>query len=164
MDYLGITHTLTAISALALGPAVFFRKKGTRLHKQLGYSYVASMVLLNATALSIYDLFDGFGVFHYAALISLATLLMGFIPAFRKRPQNWLEWHYKGMTWSYVGLSAAAVAETLTRLPSYWPEITEIIPGHYFWNAVGIGTFIVCGVGWFLINKLRLGDPRRQQS
>lgn len=159
MDYLGITHTLTAISALALGPAVFVRKKGTRLHKRLGYGYVASMLLLNATALMIYDLFDGFGIFHYAALLSLATLCMGFIPAFLRRPRNWLEWHYMGMTWSYVGLSAAALAETLTRLPMFWPRLVEIIPGHYFWNAVGVGTFLVCGIGWYLINRRRLGYP-----
>lgn len=163
-DYLGITHTLTAVAALALGPAVFVRKKGTRLHKQLGYGYVASMLLLNATALMIYDLFDGFGIFHYAALVSLATLLMGFIPVFRKRPGNWIEWHYMGMTWSYVGLSAAALAETLTRLPMFWPQIVEVIPGHFFWNAVGVGTFIVCGVGWYLINKRRLGFPGTQKA
>lgn len=164
MDYLGTLHILSAVSALLLGPSVFVRKKGTALHKKLGYGYVLSMIVLNATAFMIYDLFDGWGVFHYAALVSLVTLLTGFIPAFRKKPGNWMEWHYMGMTWSYVGLSAAAVAETLTRLPLYWPAITEYVPGHYFWNAVGIGTFLVCGAGWYLINRRQLGFPRRTQS
>lgn len=164
MDFTGLVHTLAAISALSLGPAVFLRKKGTALHKKLGYCYAASMLLLNATALMIYELFDGFGIFHYAAIVSLATLTTGIIPAVRKRPANWIEWHYMGMTWSYVGLSAAALAETLTRLPMYWPGITELVPGRYFWNAVGVGTFLVCGIGWYLINKRRLGFPVRQPT
>ncbi|NNF52556.1 MAG: DUF2306 domain-containing protein [Gammaproteobacteria bacterium] len=164
MDVVGITHTLAAASALLLGPSVFVRKKGTALHKKLGYGYVFSMLVLNATALMIYDLFQGWGIFHYLSALSLLTLLSGFVPAYLKRPANWIEWHYMGMTWSYVGLTAAAVAETLTRTPLYWPAITEIIPGHFFWNAVGVGTFVVCGAGWYLINKRKLGYPGRNPA
>lgn len=57
MDLLGLTHTATATAALLLGPAVFFRRKGDRTHRRVGYAYVASMVILNVTALAIYDLF-----------------------------------------------------------------------------------------------------------
>ncbi len=66
-------HTLSAASALLLGPSVFVRKNGTALHKKLGYSYVASMVVLNGTAFMIYDLFNGWGIFHDLALVSLFT-------------------------------------------------------------------------------------------
>ncbi len=64
-----------------------------------------------------------------------------------------------GMTWSYTGLAAAAVAETLTRLPIYWPVVTQYVPGHFFWNAAGVGAFAVCGMGWYLINRRMLGFP-----
>ena len=64
----------------------------------------------------IYDLFGGVGPFHIAALISLVTLIGGTIPARRRRPpRGWLPWHAYWMSWSYVGLVAAAVAETATR-------------------------------------------------
>ncbi|NNM20703.1 MAG: DUF2306 domain-containing protein [Gammaproteobacteria bacterium] len=158
MDWLGIIHTVTAGSALLFGPLVFFRRKGTRTHRLLGYGYVVSMLLLNATALMIYDLFDGFGVFHWAALVSLVTLASGIVPALLRRPQRtWIVWHYMGMNWSYVGLCAAAAAEFLTRLPAFIPRVLDYVPGSFFWNAVGAGTFIICGTGWYLVNRRRPG-------
>ena len=157
MQTIGIIHTAAAAAALLLGPSVFIRRKGTRLHKQLGYGYVVSMLVLNLTAFGLYGLFDGWGLFHWLAIVSLSTLLMGFVPVFLKRPANWIDWHYFGMTWSYVGLAAAALAETLTRLPAFWPELAEKAPQAFFWNAVGVGTFTVCGVGWYLINRRRVG-------
>ena len=40
--------------------------------------YVLSMLLLNITALMIYDLYGRFGPFHVASVISLATIGAGF--------------------------------------------------------------------------------------
>ena len=31
------------------------------------------------------------------------------------------------------------------------------MPGNFFWGAVGVGTFLVCGVGWYLVNRKRMG-------
>jgi len=164
MTALGLIHTLSAVSALLLGPNVFFRRKGTRLHKKLGYSYVISMLMLNLTAFMIYRLFGGWGPFHWLAVVSLATMLAGFIPAFLKRPKNWIDWHYFSMTWSYVGLVAAAAAETFTRLPDIWPQLAGQFPEQFFWSAVAVGSFSVCGIGWYLINHRRLGYPTRRRA
>ena len=70
-----------------------FSKKGcTNLHIKIGYTYAISMLILNVTALMIYDLFGGFGPFHVFAVISLATLIAGLIPAYLKKPEGkWLE-------------------------------------------------------------------------
>jgi hypothetical protein len=85
------------------------------------------MVALNGTALLIYDLFGRFGPFHWLALASLATLLAGLVPAMRKRPRrSWLFYHAEYMSWSYVGLLAAAVSEVTTRwfhLPFGWTVV-----------------------------------------
>jgi uncharacterized membrane protein len=144
MITLGLFHTICALLALASGAAVLLRRKGTRSHRRLGWLYVASMLALNGTALMIYRLFGGFGPFHVAAVASLVTVAAGTVTAYRRRPANWVERHYAWMTWSYVGLWAAAVAEVGTR-----------VPGFQFWWAVMGGTFAVLGIGGMMIRRSR---------
>ncbi len=119
-------HIGTAVSALVFGLCVLFTRKGTRLHKQLGYAYFFNMLGLNVSALFIYQLTGHFGPFHGAALASLLTLIAGFVPAYLRLPRGgWLDFHYEFMNWSYVGLIAAGVSEAATRLPSapFWPAV-----------------------------------------
>jgi uncharacterized membrane protein len=142
MSTIGWFHFACALVALASGAAVLLRRKGNGAHRRLGWVYAGSMLLLNGTALVIYRLFGGFGPFHVAAVVSLATLAAGMVPAIRRRPANWVEHHYWWMTWSYVGLCAAAVAESAVR-----------IPGLQFWWAVFGGTFAVVGVGATMIRR-----------
>lgn len=144
MNPLGLFHTTCALLALASGAAVLMRRKGTRSHRRLGWLYVASMLALNGTALMIYRLFGGFGPFHVAAVASLLTVVAGIVPAYRRKPANWVEHHYAYMTWSYVGLWAAAVAEVGTR-----------VPGFRFWWAVMAGTVAVLGIGAVMIRRNR---------
>ena len=161
MDILGVTHTGFAVLSLLLGPAVFFRRKGDRLHRRLGYAYAASMVAMLATAFMIYDLFGRWGPFHYAAVASTATLAMGLVPAILRRPRaRWMAIHYAGMCWSYAGLGAAAVAETFTRLPQAWPALGASAPMTFFWAATGVGSTLVIIVAVYLIRVRRLGFPR----
>ncbi|MBK7317330.1 DUF2306 domain-containing protein [Candidatus Villigracilis affinis] len=125
-QFVSTFHMVSAVSALIFGACVLLARKGTRLHKQLGYAYFFNMLGLNLTALFIYQLTGHFGPFHGAALASLLTLLAGFIPAYLRLPHGrWLEFHYEFMNWSYVGLIAAGVSEVATRLPSapFWPAV-----------------------------------------
>lgn len=132
-------HIGTAVSALIIGLGVVLVRKGTRLHKQLGYAYFFNMLGLNISALFIYRLTGHFGPFHGAALASLLTLIAGFVPAYLHFPRGrWLDLHYEFMNWSYVGLIAAGVSEAATRLPS--------TP---FWAAVAasmLGVFLIGGM------------------
>jgi len=139
---LGWVHLTSAVMALASGAAVLLRRKGSRAHRRMGWVYVGSMLVLNATALMIYRLTGSFGPFHVAALLSLATVLIGIVPAVRRRPANWVEHHYWWMTYSYVGLWAAAVSEVATRTP-----------GFRFWWAVIVATLLVMGIGSTLIRR-----------
>ena len=142
MNDLGWVHLTSAVMALASGAAVLLRRKGSRAHRRMGWVYVGSMLVLNATALMIYRLTGSFGPFHVAALLSLATVLIGIVPAVRRRPANWVEHHYWWMTYSYVGLWAAAVSEVATRTP-----------GFRFWWAVIVATLLVMGIGSTLIRR-----------
>ena len=49
-----------------LGGIVVLRRKGTRSHRRIGLAYAAALLLVNATALAIYDLYGRFGPFHVA--------------------------------------------------------------------------------------------------
>jgi hypothetical protein len=111
----------------------------------LGYAYFFNMLGLNLSALLIYRLTGHFGPFHSAALASLLTLIVGFIPAYLRLPRGrWLDLHYEFMNWSYLGLIAAGVSEATTRLPS-----------SPFWLAVAAGTLAVFVAGGILIARGR---------
>lgn len=117
LDSFGAIHAGFGIAGLLLGLAVVVLQKGTAWHRRFGLLYAAAMVLLNATALAIYDLFGRFGPFHILALVSLATLGAGVIPVWLRRPREWLDIHARCMSWSYAGLVAAFFAEIGARLP-----------------------------------------------
>ena len=136
----GLAHVLAALAALVLGAVVVALRKGNRRHRWLGRAYLLSMLALNATALSVYELFGGFGPFHGLALFSLATVLSGYAAARRRKP-GWKIRHAYFMTGSYVGLVAAAVAETASRVPG-WSFNAAVITA----SALVIFT----GLGWMM--------------
>lgn len=144
-EFISKFHLWSAVSALVFGLVVFLVRKGTRLHKQLGYAYFFNMLGLNISALFIYQLTGNFGPFHISALASLLTLIAGFVPVYLSLPRKgWLDLHYEFMNWSYVGLVAAGVSEAATRIPS-----------SPFWPAVLGGSIAVFFIGGILINSLR---------
>ena len=134
---LGALHLAMAIIAMISGGAVsLMRSKGSVAHRRVGWVYVGSMIGLNVTAFWIYRLFGGFGLFHAAAIVSLLTVLFGMIPVLTRRPKKWLEHHAYWMSWSYVGLLAAAAAETTSR-----------VPRSPFWWMVAGSTLLVVAIG-----------------
>ena len=144
-DKMGLIHLVTAVIALITGTFILALRKGTPWHKQIGYVYAVNMLLLNATAFGIYRLFGGFGIFHFAAIVSLFTLLGGMIPVLTKRPKHkWVEVHYSYMYWSVMGLYAAFVSETLTRIPKT----------PFFW-MVGMATFALMLLAGICYGRLR---------
>ena len=148
MSMLGIIHTALAVIALAAGLAIFTITKGTKRHRAIGYIYVICMVGMNLTALMIYRLFGRFGPFHVFAVVSLVTVMMGFIPALTKRPTHkWLEQHYNWILWSYVGLVAAAASEILTRAPIFNRSTAGFAIG------VAVATVVIVFIGASMIYR-----------
>lgn len=115
---LGALHTGTAAVSLLAGAVILGMRKGTPLHRKLGYTYVACMIGLNLSAIPIQRLYGGFGPFHIFILISLPTVLAAlYYPLFARAKANWMQKHMEFMYWSYVGLIAAFVNEVIVRLP-----------------------------------------------
>ena len=153
MSPLGQFHLVTSLLALAAGAWVLLRPKGTAIHRRIGWVYAASMLALNGSALLIYRLTGTFGPFHVAALVSLLTLLAGVVSAWRRRPgdRSWLPRHYFFMTYSYLGLVAAAVAETATRFPALQAVAGGPTPA--FWSVVVIASVAVFVIGIRMIRR-----------
>ena len=140
-SWLGLFHTLTAVLAMIFGTLVLFKIKGTKTHKILGYAYVINMLLLNGSAFGIYN-FGTFSMFHFFAIVSLLSVLMGFYPVFA-RIKNWYRKHFYFMNWSVVGLYCA-----------FWAEIgVRFFDMKYFWWVVMLATMFTSYIGARLINK-----------
>ena len=137
----GWFHFVLAIAAIAAGAAITIGQKGTLRHRLLGRMYGLLLLGVNVTAFMIYGLFGRLGPFHYLALVSLSTVIAGWIPARRRSPKTWVESHAYFMSWSYVGLLAAAAAETLSRFPD--------TP---FWGMVIAASLAVVAIGATIIH------------
>jgi len=149
---LGLLHLLVAVAAIAAGAAVLAAAKGTPSHRWSGRVYLGAMVAVNLSALLIYELFDGFGAFHWLALASLATVLAGYGETLIRRP-GWVTRHAYYMSGSYIGLIAALAAEVLTRTP--------LLP---FFEAVLLASVGVISAGMWLMFRLVPATVRSMQK
>jgi uncharacterized membrane protein len=132
-NWIGAVHLFASAIALASGTQVLWMKKGSQLHRQIGYVYCVSMLVVIGTAFGIYRLFGGFGVFHILAIVSFVTLLGGMVPVMLKKPhKSYVALHFSFMYWSVIGLYAAFVSEMLTRIPE-----------SPFFGMVGLATLAV---------------------
>jgi uncharacterized membrane protein len=97
-------HLGAALASLALGPAIFFLRKGTALHKALGRVWAA---LMGVTALSsFWILKDGsFSWIHLLSIFVLANLACAIYFVRRGNARA----HVKFMIGTYIGLVAAGV-------------------------------------------------------
>ncbi len=139
---MGLFHTAAAMLAIIFGSAVLLLKKATVLHKRLGYTYAAMMLLVNGSAFALYNLTGKPSIFHAFAIISLATLIAGIVPVIRKK-KGWYQKHFYFMNWSVVGLYCAFWAETGTRL----------LEGEHFWWVVMLATMATAFTGMFVIKR-----------
>lgn len=139
---IGWIHFVLAIAAIAAGAAVALTPKATRRHRNLGRTYGCLMLCINITAFMMYGLLGHFGPFHVAAILSLATVIAGWVPVRRRSSERWVQQHAYWMSGSYVGLLAAAAAETLGR-----------IPNTPFWGTVVAASVAVSIIGAVVISR-----------
>ena len=123
-DNIGLTHLIAGLFAVIFGGLVILLRKGTKVHRQVGYLYVISMVILIISSFGIYRLFGKFGLFHFFSIVATFSLLMGMIPMLKKqRTSKDYKTHFTRMYFSVVGLYAAFAAESFVRIPklgSFW--------------------------------------------
>ena len=144
LDPFGLAHAALGFAALALGLVVIARSKGSAAHRLWGVAYAVAMVLLNGSALAMYEVTGGPNMLHGFAVISLATLVAGWVPALTRRPAGrWYARHAVYMAWSYVGLVAAFTAEVAVRLPFGGPGRIFVVAGMSGLVAAVLGTVLI---------------------
>lgn len=117
----GSLHFGAALLALVLGPIIMLRKKGDKYHRWLGRIWAVCMLCITVSALVMYDMLGRPNLFHFFAIVSLATLIPGVwsIRKFKKsRDPRHLITHQYCMVWAFFGLAAAGIwqmAFTLVR-------------------------------------------------
>lgn len=131
-------HAGFAVVALLVGPMIFLRTKGDRLHRIAGCIFIAAMVLLNLTALTVYDMTGGPNQFHLFALISLTTVGFG-VARIRRRD---ILGHQAYMCWAYAGLIMALA----NRLSPLFP-----LP---IWVGTGLSILVVSILTHFIVRRL----------
>ena len=115
------------------------------MHKLIGKLYVISMVGLNVIAFSIYEMFGGFGIFHWAATLSSLTILGGIgVLIFRRKIKNWVSIHYDLMVWSYIGLLAATSNEIFVHVPVF----NELAKNYQYVPIVSMLLVFIIGGVW----------------
>jgi len=140
---LGWFHLATALIAMVIGAFVLATRKGTKRHKQVGYLYVFSMLLVCGSAMGIYRLTGAFGIFHITAIVGFLTLAGGMIPMLMKNiERKYKAVHIWFMYYSVLGLYAAFASEMIVR-----------IPDKPFYTMVGIATGSIFLIGTFFILK-----------
>jgi uncharacterized membrane protein len=92
------------------------RAKGTRGHRQLGWTYAGLVVVLNSTALVIYRETGSWNQFHWLALASLATLLVA-LGGFAIWGPRWWVAHAYVSGGSYLGIVRAGLVQLATHVP-----------------------------------------------
>ena len=154
---LGLIHLITALTALLIGIPIFLNPKLNTTHRVLGYVYSVLMAAMLISALSVYYLTHSFNFLHGFAILSSLQLGKGLYHAISRKPTGaWLAFHYKWMTWSYIGLFAALIAESSTRiLMPYLHDHYGIRSFGWFWGIVGAATFIVFSTGQYLVKRNR---------
>ncbi|MCU0325839.1 MAG: DUF2306 domain-containing protein [Spirosomaceae bacterium] len=110
------THITASVMGLITSTIVLVAAKGTQFHRKTGYVFAVVMLIINISALMMYRLTGKFNFLHIFAIISLASLIRGMLPAMRRNSANWLRTHITGMVGAALGVWAAGIAELITRV------------------------------------------------
>jgi uncharacterized membrane protein len=117
LTFAGAIHAALAMLCIAAGLIQFVRPKRGAGHRARGYFYVYAMLVADGTAMLVYQFSGHFNLFHIAAIINFACIVLAIVPLLRSpRPANWRITHYYFIAWSYVSLISAAATEITVRL------------------------------------------------
>src|SRR4051812_27416005 len=143
----GATHTLLASLAIGIGIIQFCRRKGDPVHRALGYLYVYGLLVADGGAMLIYQFTGKLNILHFGAVTNLICIGLGMFAVLARPPNtDWRSMHYHWISWSYVGLLAAAATELIVRTVAFSNPVQ-------IWSATAAATIGVTVVGFILIKR-----------
>jgi uncharacterized membrane protein len=119
LTFAGAIHVTLAMLCIVVGLTQFLRAKRGAGHRARGYFYVYAMLVSDGTTLLVYRFSGHFNMFHVAAIVNFACIVLAIVPLLRSpRPANWRSTHYYFVAWSYVSpISALAINIVVRVLP-----------------------------------------------
>jgi uncharacterized membrane protein len=153
----GAFHVVMAISGLLTGAYLLLASKGTKLHKAIGYIFSGSLLVVNISALFIYDFNNGKpSVFHILIIISMFCLIAGLYPMFKKPVvEGRIKKHIKGMTGASLGLWAAGATEYFVRELAHGLNAAQLIA--YSFGITMPFVFLIGWTIWYNIHRTKWG-------
>jgi uncharacterized membrane protein len=153
LTLVGTIHMVLAMLCILLGASQLMRPKSGAGHRARGYAFVYGMVVVDGLAMLLYRFTGSFDAFHVGAIVNLAAIVAAMVPMLMTpRPANWKQWHYRSMSWGFVGLMAAAVTELIVR--------TVRLTHEQAWAASGGMAVLVTAIGYAMIERYR---PRSKE-
>src|ERR1700704_4129579 len=134
---------------IVVGLVQLVRPKGGSIHRALGYAFVYAMLVADGAAMLVFQFTGRFNILHIGALVNLLCIILAVVPVLRSpRPSNWKYQHYYFISWSYVGLLAAAVTELVVRT-------NPLATREQAWMVTAAASVVVTVIGYVLINRYR---------
>ena len=113
----GATHVTLAVLCAVAGFIQFLRPKRGAGHRARGYFYVYAMLVADGTAMLVYRFSGHFNLFHVAAIINFACIVLAMVPLLRSpRPANWRTTTITSSPGPYMPLMSAAAINIVVRL------------------------------------------------
>ena len=151
----GAIHTVLAMLCIAVGLLQLVRPKRGPGHRARGYAFVYAMLVADGAIMLVYRFTGQFNIFHAAAIWNLISIVFAVIPVLRTpRPANWKLQHYYWISWSYVGLVAAAVTEFVVRT-------VGLATRGQAWTVSAVIAIVVTAIGYILIERYRPASEAR---
>jgi uncharacterized membrane protein len=145
----GAIHTGLALLGIAVGLVQLVRPKGGSIHRALGYAFVYAMLIADGTAMLVFQFTGRSNTLHIGAIANMLCIILAIVPMLRSpRPSNWKNQHYYWMSWSYVGLLAAAATELVVRN-------SHLATREQAWAVTAATSVVVTVIGYVLINRYR---------
>ena len=97
-----VSHVVAALFVLAVGPVQILRRRRDRIHRTMGYLWVAAMYYVCFSSFGIVS--DGhFSWLHGLSAFTIVTVTLGLISAVRRN----IPAHRGNMVGSYIGIAIA---------------------------------------------------------
>lgn len=99
-----VSHVVAALFVLAVGPLQILRRRRDRIHRTMGYLWVAAMYYVCFSSFWIVS--EGhFSWLHGLSAFTIVTVTLGLISAIRRNIRS----HMGNMIGSYVGIAVAFI-------------------------------------------------------
>jgi uncharacterized membrane protein len=133
-------HAVASIAALILGSVNLLQIKGTKIHKILGWAFIACMFTSAVSSFGIYN--NKFSVIHILSLLVILWLSKA-IYAVRFKPKNWSHLHASSIGATYIALIIAGAGVLVRKI---------LLPGN---SAAGyLASVFVAIICILLLNKM----------